>query len=1327
VRVYSNRLSRWCRAGPHCARRSAIIFVQLVFFEQIMSREHAQRSATGFLAALAAIFLGLWTASTAWSQEHEIVPTPNIGHSEKVRLLTVSADGRYFASADDQTIRLWELSSGRLMRTLAPMPEISQASQEEDKEGSGSPNLEVLVITRDGGLVFAGDSAGRLHRWDAVTGRLLSTIQAHESGFNALVVTPDGETLISSSSDSGKFPGIASWSLHTMGRRAGRGGESWQLALAPDGTSVVVSSPERSERLVVPDLTVLNPLPAAVNAYRSRVSDDGRQIGVVKYQDRSIAWRIIDIATGQVIRTFEATREHDPLVAGPGSRLLVANRSPPPANKDANQYGEPLPSVEIWTPAGGNIDKVRLTRRFTPSATVFSNDGLILITADGNAIEVWDTQTGVLRKRLEGPSTIQTISISADGQRLLAVNASGTAFSWRTFTAELDRPPLVNSEPFAHGVIGPDGKSSLLIDSNDRLVVRGEGGALGRSLPDDWTVAGEWEWRATRDNFTPTFFGIVNENAGSVALWDPSKSTIAHQLALPANAGRVRQIAVATDSAWAFMLTERDSGVDGDFILWDLKKNQIDLRLERLSGKRIYSADFSPDRKWIVIGADDKISGSIVQIRSLADRKIVKQFRLEKGQSLGTLKFSPGGKYLLAFTGWTARRGRYVFQTSDWRRVEYRFNSKWFRHDYTFFANDTRVLETQGWSHLQEYILTTGFGPASRTLLKLATDGHNDLDSFGPPIAVDPRGERLVLADGANLHIVRASDGAQLGSLTGHLGDVTVARFFPDGNWLATGSKDGTVRLWNLRTNRLALTFIADQDGEWLALTAAGFYAGSDRPGRLMSVVRGQTVYSVEQFFGPLYRSDLVKELLAGDITGRYQDAASKLNLAAVLERGPAPSLELLDKTRAGDSMQLKIRVFNNGDGGIGRRLIWQVNGSTEGRVDPPELQTPPDPNGPVIVTESFKLDFGRENLITVTAFNGAREARLALASEPLKIRVERLGVTTGNEAPRPRMHVLAIGVNSYDTPQLDPLTLAVGDVQQLTAALRDVSRNGGYEPGLIIERVEKEANRERIADAFRELSGSVNRQDAFIMLLAGHGLAVDGRYFYYPITTKFGDGRDYETEGIPTETWQKWIAMVPADKKLIIVDTCQSKDAIAMVRGDNNINAQETVIDRLRHSTGHSVITAAREAAYESKNLKHGLLTYAILKALAIPRTDGKSIDVKTLDERIVPEVERLSLDLGRPPQRTYNKITDNFDIGLPLAAIAPPPVVAVKTLAGEYALRAETQVHELPSDNAALVDTLDAGTRVEVIEWFASWAKIAHKGSAVGYVPERSLLKLK
>jgi hypothetical protein len=185
--------------------------------------------------------------------------------------------------------------------------------------------------------------------------------------------------------------------------------------------------------------------------YREPITDTGNEVAALQYSDDFITWRFIDLASGSVTREFKFSRAEgsiSPFALGPGSRLLAA-RNPFLVSHDRN-------SVEILSPRPGGLEKVRLARDFQPTAAVFSGDGSLVITSEGNLIEIWDTRTGVLQRTLEGPSTIKTISSSADGKHLFALDAAGSAFVWRPFEAELNQPPLLNAGRIEDAAIGDE-------------------------------------------------------------------------------------------------------------------------------------------------------------------------------------------------------------------------------------------------------------------------------------------------------------------------------------------------------------------------------------------------------------------------------------------------------------------------------------------------------------------------------------------------------------------------------------------------------------------------------------------------------------------------------------------------------------------------------------------------------------------------------------------------------------------------------------------------------------------------------------------------------
>jgi len=59
------------------------------------------------------------------------------------------------------------------------------------------------------------------------------------------------------------------------------------------------------------------------------------------------------------------------------------------------------------------------------------------------------------------------------------------------------------------------------------------------------------------------------------------------------------------------------------------------------------------------------------------------------------------------------------------------------------------------------------------------------------------------------------------------------------------------------------------KEGEWLAITPEGFFDASANGAQMLSVVRGLEVFGIDQFYQTLYRPDLVREKLSGDLGGK--------------------------------------------------------------------------------------------------------------------------------------------------------------------------------------------------------------------------------------------------------------------------------------------------------------------------------------------------------------------------------------------------------------------------------------------------------------------------
>lgn len=252
------------------------------------------------------------------------------------------------------------------------------------------------------------------------------------------------------------------------------------------------------------------------------------------------------------------------------------------------------------------------------------------------------------------------------------------------------------------------------------------------------------------------------------------------------------------DAAVTSLATSNDGkylasgALDGSVFLWDLVSQDTARQLEGHT-QAIENLTFSPDRKWLVTAGDD----ATLKIWDVSTGALLKSYA-DFGDVVAGVTFSPDGKQL-AF--------------SDGTLHMWKFN------DGNPMTND-------------ELFTIPGAAP----------------DSFSPD------GSRLAGYVGNDIKIWDASSGRELLTLIGHRNWVMGLAFSPDGNSLASTSKDGSVKIWSLAPgNELAAVtspgtvfgtrVVFSPDGK-LFLTNGGDGSGivwNTETGRSLFIVRGQT------------------------------------------------------------------------------------------------------------------------------------------------------------------------------------------------------------------------------------------------------------------------------------------------------------------------------------------------------------------------------------------------------------------------------------------------------------------------------------------------------
>ncbi len=125
------------------------------------------------------------------------VLTTNFGHADCVNCVVFSPNGKILASAsNDETIKLWDVKSGREIRTLNEHTNYVNSV-------SFSPNGKILASSSD-------DETIKL--WNVETGHEIKTLEGHKYSVNSVSFSPNGKILASGSWDNT----IKLWDIKNM-------------------------------------------------------------------------------------------------------------------------------------------------------------------------------------------------------------------------------------------------------------------------------------------------------------------------------------------------------------------------------------------------------------------------------------------------------------------------------------------------------------------------------------------------------------------------------------------------------------------------------------------------------------------------------------------------------------------------------------------------------------------------------------------------------------------------------------------------------------------------------------------------------------------------------------------------------------------------------------------------------------------------------------------------------------------------------------------------------------------------------------------------------
>lgn len=450
-----------------------------------------------------------------------------------------------------------------------------------------------------------------------------------------------------------------------------------------------------------------------------------------------------------------------------------------------------------------------------------------VIRADSNTVELRDLHTGKLRKTFSGhEKRMASVAFSPDGKMLAGGDFEGVIWLWHVATGA--RKQIRTSHKIVDEVMfSPDGLAIVSSRDRDTRLWDLATGEFKTQLED---TAGTYNIVYTPDGTT-----LYGGNRSELRLWDPNTGKIEMRLGLQSSSYRPlpvfspdgQTIATAGGNDYTVRLWDPQTGQLKDTRKGDPKYVKMirvsdDVpKLVDYATKRVDAIAFSPDGRILAVSSDNEI---VFWDSNTGEHKAT----LTGTGSFYNLLFSPDGRTLAAESYATrSESGIYLWNidTTDIRKST-------LRHAITGHNRETNsvTFSPEGKTLATGHAYLVRLWNTADGKLKILCEGHPHQGRV-QSVAFSPNGKTLaslslsIQSSGGKAEILLwdAATGKYQVTLKGHgkvpdnnIPNQSGVAFSPNGEILASGSGDGTIRLWDAKTaasnsffHRLWRTFFA--------------------------------------------------------------------------------------------------------------------------------------------------------------------------------------------------------------------------------------------------------------------------------------------------------------------------------------------------------------------------------------------------------------------------------------------------------------------------------------------------------------------------------------
>ena len=353
-----------------------------------------------------------------------------------------SPDGRWIASMGaQQEVKLWDASSGELVRTFLGADEFSSS-----------------VAFSPDGHTLAAAFVTQVILWDTTSGEKIATLSGesvgttigYNLGVGQISFSPDGKYLATANMDG--MPAI--WELATNRKVISLVAEMLPpkgIDYSPDGRFLATGGDEGIVRVWdAKQGTELLTLNLGGIIHRVSFSPDGAYLAAAS-EDGSI--KVWDAVTGEIVST-------PPRQSGMYDIAFLADGRLATAGQDG--------TTRVWDPLSGQQLLVLAGPTSTVISVAGSPDGERIATgAYDGSLRIWDAAPGrELLTIQEHNDIVWDVEYSPDGKRIVSVSMGGTAKFWDADSGQLLMTLVKGSNP-------TDGLTSLAFSPDGEQIATG--------------------------------------------------------------------------------------------------------------------------------------------------------------------------------------------------------------------------------------------------------------------------------------------------------------------------------------------------------------------------------------------------------------------------------------------------------------------------------------------------------------------------------------------------------------------------------------------------------------------------------------------------------------------------------------------------------------------------------------------------------------------------------------------------------------------------------------------------------------------------------------